>query len=80
MGVTRVAVTINSDLIAQVDRLVAKKVFANRSQAIQEALREKLARLKKTRLAYECRKLDRCEEQSLAEEGMNSEWYSWPEY
>ena len=80
MPTTKVAVTIDSDLIAQIDRLVASEVFANRSKAIQEALRDKLARLKKTRLARECAKLNRREEQSLADEGLDQEISSWPEY
>ncbi len=80
MATTKVAVTIDSELIAQVDQLVANDVFANRSKAIQEALRDKLTRLKKTRLARECAKLNPCEEQAMAEEGMNQELSSWPAY
>jgi Arc/MetJ-type ribon-helix-helix transcriptional regulator len=71
MPTTKVAVTMDSKLVAQIDRLVAKGVFPNRSKAIQEALREKLARLKfarvsRSRLARESAKLNRREEQALA--------------
>jgi metal-responsive CopG/Arc/MetJ family transcriptional regulator len=80
MPTTKVALTIDASLIEQVDQLVAKQVFPNRSKAIQEALRDKLARLKRTRLARECAKLDPKQERLLAEEGMYRELDSWPEY
>jgi metal-responsive CopG/Arc/MetJ family transcriptional regulator len=80
MATTKVAVTIDSDLIAQVDQLVAKRVFPNRSKAIQQALEDKLARLKRTRLARESAKLDCREEQALADEGLALEQSSWPAY
>src|SRR5687768_11961791 len=77
---TKVAVSIDSELIAAVDQLVAKEVFPNRSKAIQEALRDKLARLKRTRLARESAKLNRHEEQAMADEGLDQERSSWPAY
>ena len=80
MSTTKVAVTIDADLIAEVDALVDRQVFPNRSKAIQEALRDKLSRLKRTRLAHECAKLDRREEQAIAEEGLSEELETWPEY
>jgi metal-responsive CopG/Arc/MetJ family transcriptional regulator len=80
MATTKVAVTIEAALIAEVDQLVSKEVFPNRSKAIQEALREKLARLKRTRLARECAKLNPSEEKAIAEEGMQQELSTWPAY
>jgi metal-responsive CopG/Arc/MetJ family transcriptional regulator len=80
MATTKVAVTIDKKLIAQLDRLVAQDVFANRSKAIQEALRDKLSRLKRTRLARECAKVNPSQEKALAEEGMEQELSQWPEY
>jgi Arc/MetJ-type ribon-helix-helix transcriptional regulator len=59
---------------------VAQRRFANRSQAIEAALAEKLARLAKTRLAQECAKLDPAEEKALAEEGLAGSAETWPEY
>ncbi|KUL30155.1 ribbon-helix-helix domain-containing protein [Chlorobium limicola] len=73
MGKTKVAVTIDAATIIKIDRLVKAKVFANRSQAIQEALNEKIERIEHSRLAEECAKLDAVEERQLAEEGMNGE-------
>ncbi|MXY98177.1 MAG: hypothetical protein F4Z29_10630 [Gemmatimonadetes bacterium] len=46
-----------------------QQAYKNRSQAIEEAVSEKLDRLKRGRLARECAKLDPVEEQELAEEG-----------
>lgn len=80
MGKTKVAVTIDAATIVKIDRLVKTKVFANRSQAIQEALYEKIERIEHSRLAEECAKLDAVEERQLAEEGMNGEIDAWPEY
>ena len=80
MATTKVAVTIDSELLAQVDRLVAQQVFPNRSKAIQEALQDKLTRMRRSRLARESAKLDPQIEQSLAEEGMVQELDTWPVY
>jgi len=54
--------------------------FRNRSQAIETALAEKLARARRTRLARECAKLDPEDEKTLAEEGLAGSSDSWPEY
>lgn len=80
MASAKVAVTIDSTLLNQLDRLIAQRVFPNRSQAVQEALQDKLARVNRTRLAAECAKLDPDAEQVLAEEGMDRELDHWPEY
>ena len=80
MATTKVAVTIDADLLAEVDQLVAQQVFPNRSKAIQEALRDKLVRMRRSRLARECAKLDASAEQALAEEGMEQELPAWPAY
>jgi Arc/MetJ-type ribon-helix-helix transcriptional regulator len=80
MATTKVAVTIDTDLLAQVDQLVAQHVFPNRSKAIQAALQDKLSRMRRSRLARESAKLDPQVEQTLAEEGMEQELVAWPEY
>jgi Arc/MetJ-type ribon-helix-helix transcriptional regulator len=64
----KVAVTLDSELIRRVDRLVKAARFPNRSQAIEVALAEKLERLDRARLARECAKLDPKEERALADE------------
>ncbi len=80
MGKTKIAVTIDALAIIKIDRLVERNVFANRSQAIQEALYEKIERIEHRRLAEECAKLDPVEESQLAEEGITEELEIWPEY
>lgn len=80
MGKTKVAISIEQKTLTQIDRLVKKHVFPNRSQAIQEAVKEKLKRLEKSRLARECCKLDPAFEKALAEEGLSEELSGWPEY
>ncbi len=76
----KIAITIDATTVARVDRLVARRAFASRSEAIQVAVEEKLARLDQTRLAAECKKLDRSAEKRLAEEGLGAEGDEWPEY
>ena len=80
MGKTKVAVTIDAMAIIKIDLLVKKRVFANRSQAIETALCEKIERIEHRRLAEECAKLDPVEESKLAEEGITGELDLWPEY
>ena len=75
MRTSKVAISIETATLQQLDRLVRNKVFPSRSRAIQEAIEEKLSRLKRTRLAEECAKLDPAAEQAMAEE-----LQQWPEY
>ena len=79
MGKTKVAISIEQKTLTQIDRLVKKHVFPNRSQAIQEAVQEKLKRLEKSRLARECCNLDPAFEKALAEKGLSEELSEWPE-
>ena len=80
MRKTKIAITLDEQFIEDIDRLVSEHVFQNRSQAIQEAVEEKLKRLKRTRLARECSKLDLDFEKAMAKEGMTEDLSQWPEY
>ncbi len=80
MPKTKLAVTLDANLVGELDHLVSKRRFANRSQAIEVAVAEKLARLARTRLAEECSKLNPDEERALAEEGLAGSRDTWPEY
>lgn len=80
MPKTKVALTIDAELLDRVDDLVARRRFRNRSQAVETALAEKLARLARTRLAEESAKLDPAEERRLADEGLAATGETWPEY
>jgi len=80
MSTAKIAITIDQDLLVRLDRLVKQKRFPNRSRAVQEALRDKLERLDRSRLARECAKLDPQMEQQLAEEGLAEDMEQWPAY
>lgn len=80
MPTEKIAVTMDSKLLARLDRLVKAKRFPSRSRAVQEALRDKIARLDRGRLARECAKLDPVEEQRMAEEGLAEDFRAWPAY
>lgn len=80
MSTAKIAVTIDEKLLAELDRLVSEEKFPNRSRAVQEALRDKLERMGRSRLARECAKLDHAYERELAEEGLAEDIKSWPAY
>ena len=80
MATSKIAITIDQNLLHRLDFLVKSQRFTNRSRAIQEAVAEKLARIERRRLAQECAKLDPKFEQEIAEEGFAAEMNEWPEY
>ncbi len=80
MNAAKITISLDPQLLSRLDRLVETRVFPNRSQAVQTAVQEKLARLHKTRLAQECAKLDPSEEQALADLGLATEVGQWPPY
>lgn len=73
MVFAKIAITMDEKLVQKIDRMVKKRVFPNRSKAIQYAVEEKMMRLDKSRLAEECSHLDPKFEQALAEEDISSE-------
>ena len=80
MPKTKVAVTVDAALLERVDALVAARRFASRSQAVETALTDTVARAARTRLARECAKMNPREEQSVAEERFSGSRDTWPEY
>jgi len=80
MPKSKVAVTLEKDLLDRIDGLVAEHRYPNRSQAIEVAISEKLERLTRGRLAGESSKLNRREERALADEGLTTDGEAWPEY
>lgn len=80
MRVDKVTVSINADILRQLDRLVSEKVFPSRSRAIQEAVSEKISRIDRHRLRRELAKLDTAEEKAMADEGLAFEVEEWPPY
>jgi len=80
MSTAKIAISIEEEVLGKLDRLVSSKVFPNRSKAIQEAIKEKLSRVNRSRLARECAKLVPSVEKAIAEEGFSREIEEWPEY
>lgn len=80
MPKAKIAITLDSRLLRELDELVDQQRVPNRSQLVEAAVTEKVAREKKTRLAAECAMLDPQEEVKLAEEGFGSDSETWPEY
>lgn len=72
----KIAVTLNPNTVADLDRWVREGRFPNRSRALQSAVDYFAERDKRNRLVRELNNLDRAEERSLAEEGLGDE--SWP--
>lgn len=79
MSSAKIAISIDSEALQKVDRLVQRGVFPNRSKLFQIAVFEKLARLDRQRLAQECAKLRPEEERALADERFAGE-AEWPAY
>ena len=80
MPADKIAITLDRELVKEIDRGVRSGLYRNRSRAIEEAVREKLDRHQRRRLSVEAKKLSRKEERGLAEEGMTGEETTWPEY
>jgi Arc/MetJ-type ribon-helix-helix transcriptional regulator len=80
MSKEKIAITLDGKYIGELDRLVEQHIFKNRSQAIQEAVSEKLLRMKKTRLSKECSKMEPVDEREIAEAGFSEDIKKWPEY
>ena len=78
MSVAKVTISMESELLRKLDYLVSEDLFASRSQAIQSAVQEKIHRV--DRLARECAKLDKRQEQDLADMGLKADLDEWPEY
>ncbi len=79
MPAAKIAVSLDPGALKEVDRLVQRGLFPSRSSVIQDALADKLERLRRVRLARECAKLDRAAERGAAEEFLAGE-PQWPEY
>ncbi len=80
MPKSKIAISIDDGVLQKIDALVNSKHFANRSQAIQNAVQAAISKMERSRLAKECAKLDPDEEKVHAEEWFDSELEEWPEY
>lgn len=79
MAQAKIAITLDEGYLSEIDRLVRQGVFPNRSKAIEAAVKDRVEKEHRSRLARECSKLDKQEEQRLAEEHLSGE-SDWPEY
>jgi len=80
MATSKIAISIDQNILIRLDLLVKEHLFQNRSRAIQEAVVEKLKRLEDDSLARECSKLDPLYEQNLSEEDFALVMEEWPDY
>ncbi len=80
MGKTKIAITLDGKYIQELDHLVNARYYQSRSQAIQEAVEEKLQKIKQVRLSRECLKLQPSLEKAMAEDGISEDMKEWPEY
>ena len=78
MSRAKVAISLDNATLERLDRLVEEEVFPNRSQAIEEAVSEKLERLERSRLARECAKLDPVFERPSLRKVCQRNWPSGP--
>ena len=80
MAKSKIAITLDNEIVGRIDTLVRQRTYPSRSRAIEEAVRDKLTRLERSRLAAEVSKLDPAFERSLAEEGLSQDQAEWPKY
>lgn len=76
--VQKIAVTLDQDTVADLDRWVREGKYPNRSRALQSAVNLLSEREKRTRLSRELARIDPLEEKQLAEHGLGDG--EWPEY
>lgn len=79
MSTSKVAVTLQTDTLRELDRWVKERQFPSRSRAIQIAIAEMAARRKRRRLIEELAKIDSRQERALADSTFSGE-NPWPEY
>ena len=75
---TRVTITLDEEMVSQLDKLVKHGVFASRSKAIQVALEEKLSQIQKVRLSRDYLKLDQVFDKDITERRRRSTDDDWP--
>ena len=79
MSSAKIAISLDPEALKQIDQLVDGGLFPSRSKLIQDAVSDKLQRVRHVRLARECAKLKPLAEKAAAEEFFRAE-AEWPEY
>ncbi len=77
MPAAKIAITIDEDLLRDLDLWVAEGRYPNRSKAIQAAVKEKHDRWRKSRLADACARIDPREAQADVDVVFNDEVLPW---
>jgi len=80
MLTTKIAITLDEEIVEQLDQWVREGKYPTRSKAIQGAMKKRMARWRKTRLIEEAVKLNPKEEMVLAEESLAAGNEIWPKY
>jgi Arc/MetJ-type ribon-helix-helix transcriptional regulator len=80
MSKSKIAITIEAEVLEGLDALVRAGRYANRSRAFEAAAIAELARANHTRLTRACSDLDPAEERAMAEEGFSADTADWPAY
>jgi metal-responsive CopG/Arc/MetJ family transcriptional regulator len=76
----RIVIEIASELLAEIDQLIARHMFADRGEFIEAAVSHQIAQFRRSRLADACLRLDADEERGLAEEGIGLTYLPSEEY
>ena len=77
MSSAKIAVSLDKKLLHKVDVFVEKKIFKNRSHAIQLSLLKNVERIEHRRLIEECGHLDIIAERKMADDGFVGD-VEWP--
>ena len=80
MSKSKIAITIEAEVLDGLDALVRAGRYANRSRALEAAAVAEIDRANHTRLARACMDLDPAEERAMAEEGLSADTADWPAY
>jgi len=80
MRAAKITITIEPDLLLQLDRWVREGKYPNRSRAIQAAVVEKLERVRRRRLTEELANVNAAEERELGEEAHAAGSETWYPY
>ena len=78
MPKSKIAITVDSQVLEALDALVRTKRYANRSRAFEVAALALIDRSNQLRLAHACAQLDPRAERVMAEEGLAADAEQWP--
>jgi metal-responsive CopG/Arc/MetJ family transcriptional regulator len=78
MAKSKIAITVDSEVLDGLDALVKTGRYANRSRAFEVAAQRELDRANRTRLARACSRLNPAAERAMADEGLAADAEHWP--